>query len=248
LIEVTGGLSLIASQKKKPKVDSQNFVAKALSWWMSLCGKVQINSVETLLWRKFPHVCPYCLKCPHDSDECNDIKNQTGSRLDWDKLTEIGKEGQNRPKSLGDWQRMFAEIYQPQAIADNRIIFARIIEELGEMAEALRVFHTEPGYFLTEAADVFAWIMALQNFVELKDEVPRKNRGMRLETAFCNMYPDQCIYCGSYPCNCPPIVESTIGRIAKETPLGEGAYGQYGIFMTPEMTDHRFNPAKRQHH
>src|SRR6266852_9908452 len=42
LVEVVGGLSLLASQKKKEGVAPARHILKALAWWMALCGKVGI--------------------------------------------------------------------------------------------------------------------------------------------------------------------------------------------------------------
>jgi hypothetical protein len=45
---------------------------------------------------------------------------------------------------------------------------ARLYEELAELAEAVRVFPSVPGYFLSEASDVFAWLMKVQNIIDEK--------------------------------------------------------------------------------
>ena len=83
LVEVVGGLSLLAADKEKPEVDAQDFVAKALAWWMVLCGKVGVRSVETMVWFKFPRICPYCELRVHSDGVCLARKEQartTGPR------------------------------------------------------------------------------------------------------------------------------------------------------------------------
>jgi NTP pyrophosphatase (non-canonical NTP hydrolase) len=39
----------------------------------------------------------------------------------------------------------------------------RLSEELGELAEAIRVLPVAPQYFVSEAPDVFAWLMGFAN-------------------------------------------------------------------------------------
>lgn len=60
LVEVIGGLSQLASAKKKPGPPAESFLPKAVAWWFALCGKLGITSPADLLWLKFPGVCPYC--------------------------------------------------------------------------------------------------------------------------------------------------------------------------------------------
>lgn len=222
LVEVTGGLSLLASHKTKPGVVPEEYVAKALAWWFALCGKVGIESVSKMIWAKFPGVCPYCLSEVHVPADCAEAK---GSRAgpDWNALTKIGNGGAP-PKTLGDWQRMFLRIYPAQQTEEYGISFARLTEELGELSEAIRVFSAAPTYFLSEAADVFAWLMHVQNLIDQKNNIPRAKRGANLEKSFCRAYPDRCLSCDSAVCSCPPILDSTIGRIAHDAPLGKGFF------------------------
>jgi pyrimidine deaminase RibD-like protein len=232
LVEVTGGLSLLASSKTKPGVIAEEFVPKSIAWWLALCGKVGVKSIENMLWAKFPKVCTYCQKNPHDPDECAEKKaKQAGPP--WELLTTLGKK-HVRPKSLGDWQRMFSSLYPAQQTEEFGPSFARLTEELGELAESLRVFLAAPGYFLSEASDVFAWIMHVQNIIELKKGTPKALRGLSLETAFCYSYPDRCLDCNQSKCSCPPILEGTIGRIAHEVPTGRGTFEDNGSFMTAD--------------
>jgi hypothetical protein len=74
LVETTGALSLLASTKKKPGINPETYVGKAIAWWLGLCGKVGVKSVEDLVWDKFPGVCSYCHKATHDPDECSEKK------------------------------------------------------------------------------------------------------------------------------------------------------------------------------
>ncbi len=137
---------------------------------------------------------------------------------------------------------MFAGIYPVQQVEDYPATFARLCEELGELAEAVRVFPAVPGYFLSEASDVFAWLMHVQNLIEHENEVPRFNRGQQLEVALCRGYPDVCLDCNTAPCKCPPILSSTIGRIAHEVPGSRAGFGDSGSFATVDKLMTMFQP------
>ncbi|AIG73931.1 Hypothetical protein AJAP_05055 [Amycolatopsis japonica] len=220
LVEVVGGLSLLASEKKKDGVDVNRHVPRAVAWWLALCGKVGIKSVEQMLWWKFPYHCPYCERSVHNNDICWELKEENRGP-NWGRLERLGVQNEaRRPSSIGAWQRMFGEIYVVDATASYAVIFARFTEELGELGEALRAFRVAPGYFLSEAADLFAWLMNLQNTLESKRKVTLARRGERLDEAFSDSYPGRCRDCGAGVCACPAILQSTLGRIAHELPVG----------------------------
>ncbi|HEX9984210.1 MAG TPA: deaminase [Thermoanaerobaculia bacterium] len=240
LVEVVGGISSLASTKRKQGIDPEAHVAKAVAWWLALCGKLGVKSPEDLLWDKFPRICPYCQEAQHDPIECGAKKRATPGPP-WELLTKLSS-GKSRPKRLGDWQLMFQEIYPARSAAEYGEAFARLSEELGELAEAVRVFPAEPGYFLSEAADVFAWLMKVKNIIELEKMVPKKQYGRALEITFCRSYPDSCFECGKKMCACPPILPSTIGRIAHEVPVGRGGFSDEGRFMTPNTASEFFRP------
>ncbi len=189
LVEVIGGLSSLASQKRVLETSPESLLPKALAWWMALLAKVKVKSVGNLIWAKFPYVCPYCHLCPHDADECSERKTQRVG-LDWERLTLLAERNvEKRPNSLGEWQRMFAAIYPAHDGEGYGQTFARLTEEIGELAEALRVFEGHPRYFYNEAADLFAWLMHIQNLIEWKGAKPKTERGRVLEIAFCKAYP-----------------------------------------------------------
>jgi NTP pyrophosphatase (non-canonical NTP hydrolase) len=234
LVEVVGGLSLLASEKNRPGTRPELFIPKAVAWWLALCGKAGVKSVEDMVWAKFPGVCTYCLKVPHVSQECSEHKAARNGP-DWERLDKIARDNiSGRPRTLGEWQRMFAGIYLIQSTEPYGTVFARLSEELGELAEALRVFPAAPGYFLSEATDVFAWLMHLQILIELKNKVPSKDAGHHIQRAFCITYPDRCVDCNLERCACPPILASTIGRIAHEVPPVKGSFSDAGSFLTSE--------------
>jgi NTP pyrophosphatase (non-canonical NTP hydrolase) len=233
LVEVVGGLSALASNKRRPGVDPTTHIGKALAWWLTLCGKLGIKSVEKMLWDKFPNVCPYCQRSPHDQDICSQAKAK-GTGLPWELLVTLGSKGEP-PKRLRDWQRMFSRIYPPSQTGEYGPAFARLTEELGELAEAVRVFRIEPGYVLSEASDVFAWLMQIQNISDTRRNVTPDQRGNALEELVASSYPGGCVECERLVCACPAILPKTIGRIAHEVPPGRSTYGPEGRFMSPEI-------------
>lgn len=149
----------------------------------------------------------------------------------------------SRPMTIAQWQRMFATIYPPSTTDDISKTFAKLMEEIGELAEAIRVFPAAPGYFLSEAADVFAWLMKLNNLVDEDLDTPANERGEKLQEAFANAYPSRCLDCSAAVCTCPPILGTTIGRIAHEVPGARGTYEAGGSFMTAEKASAMFGPS-----
>ena len=81
---------LLASDKFKPGIDREAQVPKALAWWLTLCAKVGVRSVEAMLWDKFPARCPYCQRERHEQEECAERKAAYPGPA-WDVLTELGK-------------------------------------------------------------------------------------------------------------------------------------------------------------
>lgn len=229
LVEVVGGLSSVASGKKKQHVTLNEFVPKAIAWWMALAGKLGITSVESMIWSKFPYCCPYCAPDKHEDRSC---KRTPGAKVNWERLAVIGTQNEaKKPKNLGGWQQMFADIYQHKP---EHEVFARLAEELGELGEAVRAFPVNPGYVLSEASDVFAWLMHLQTAVELHGEGVIIH-GKALNANFYSVYPGKCKDCGKRLCQCPAILPSTLGRIAKESSKSaEDLFRPAGLLMRPD--------------
>lgn len=231
LAELIGGLSATVTRKQKPGVDPLQHLAKAVGWWLALCGRLGVKSVEELLWDKFPGVCSYCQTSPHSEAECRRRKARNPGP-DWQQLDVLGQK-KAKPGSIAEWQRMFATIFEPNQTEGLDIIFARLTEEIGELAESVRIWPAAPGYFLSEAADVFAWLMKLQNVREF--HAREETRGRDLAEALCREYPDRCRYCGDRTCSCPTILTGSVGRIAHEVPRHRGSFGESGRFLTPDL-------------
>lgn len=245
LVEVMGNLSVLVSKKQIKGAPVHKIIAKAIAWWFALCGKVGVKNVADLLWGKFPAVCPYCQQSPHAPDECAERKAASKGPV-WSQLEGLTRDhADRRPRTLAEWQRMFGAIYPASSTDDVSKTFAKLMEEMGELAEAVRVFPAAPGYFLSEAADVFAWLMKISNLDDAGAAIPRKVRGDRLQEALARGYPGRCLDCSAAVCTCPPILATTVGRIAHEVPGERGSFAATGAFMTAEKASEMFGPEQK---
>jgi NTP pyrophosphatase (non-canonical NTP hydrolase) len=202
-------------QKKREEVSREDALCKALGWFFPLMAKFKIASIEELVYRKYPYACPYCRKMPHNDPICKTVRGAK-STVDHEALgKEYSKNKHKRPKSLTDWVRMFQDIY-PRAVHDSKARSTLgLFEELGELAEAIRVFDRYPKYLVGEAADVFSYLMGLANEHSLRVAMD-EDREFQFEAEFMKRYPGLCTQCGDEICKCPSIPEATVGRLAKE--------------------------------
>jgi hypothetical protein len=114
-VEVIGSLSVLVSKKSDDVASLHKFMAKAIAWWLALCGKVGVKSVAAMLWAKFPRACPYCQRAVHDYDECLTRKSKSRGP-DWGELARRGAlTDAEQPKTIAEWQQMFATIYPPSS-------------------------------------------------------------------------------------------------------------------------------------
>jgi hypothetical protein len=161
-VEVCGLLTIHARNKKREAVTFEDALCKALGWYFPLLAKFKVASVEELVFRKYPYACPYCRSCPHVDGKCKTIKG-TAKTVDHKALRKSFAENTTiRPWGLNEWQEMFDKIYPRNLDNPSRSIVG-LFEELGELAEAVRVFDRFPKYFAGEAADVFSYLMGLAN-------------------------------------------------------------------------------------
>lgn len=232
LQEQIGALSFIATGKVKRGVSHMRMMPRAIGWWLALCGKMRIASVSDLLWLKFPGTCPYCLLTPHSAEACLSAKRESSAPR-WDRLFEIGIASLSRkPSTIVDWQQMFSSIYPSGDNESEGVIFARLSEEMGELAEAIRVANAAPQYFVSEAADVFAWLMKVQNMLDYRAG-PTVRTGDQISDWIQTAYGLGCQDCGQMICVCPPMSEQSMGRIGE--PLPERIYK---LFETSYVSAH----------
>jgi NTP pyrophosphatase (non-canonical NTP hydrolase) len=219
-VEVCGMLTIHDRRKKKEGLDFVDALCKALGWYFPLLAKLRIHSVEELIFRKFPYVCPYCRKAPHQDSICKTVRG-TDSTVNHSHLREHYQTNKSRmPQTLDEWQHMFEVIY-PRSPEDRSRSTLGLFEELGELAEAVRVFDRYPKYLAGEAADTFSYLMGLANEHNLRlaqDNSP----SISLQEEFLKRFPGLCMGCGNRVCICPSIPRSTVGRMSKELDIDIG--------------------------
>lgn len=220
-VEVCGLLSSIDRNKPRGEIDIADALCKSLAWYFPLLAKFGVSSVERLVFRKYPMACPYCRLSPHSDMQCKSVRGLGEGILNHQDLVRRYAEGfAARPRSLDAWQSMFNDIY-PRNIEDRAGRNSLgLMEELGELAEAIRVFEREPRYFVGEAADVFSYLMGFANNHMIRHFQETQEK-FSLETEYLTRYPGMCIDCGYAQCRCPHIPDATIGRMAKELQLDE---------------------------
>jgi NTP pyrophosphatase (non-canonical NTP hydrolase) len=219
LVEVCAALTMQTRLKRRESLDFPGALCKALGWYFPLLAKLNVRSVEELVFRKYPGVCPYCRSVPHNEMQCKLVRG-TDETVNHSALREKFRENAaRRPVTLDEWREMFAAIY-PRQISDVTSGRSAIglFEELGELAEAVRVFNRYPKYLAGEAADVFSYLMALATEYSLQEEMAGREP-FSLQREYLKRYPGICKQCGYHVCICPPLPSATIGRMAKELDL-----------------------------
>lgn len=219
-VEACAILTKLSRGKKVPVLDLTGALCKALAWYFPLLAKLRVRSVEALIFRKFPQVCPYCMVAPHDPRICKLSSHPSEAAIDLQALRIRYREGwAKRPRGLDEWRLMFDEVY-PRTFSDKRHFrsILGLVEEVGEAAEAVRLFYAiKPNYLLAEAADVFSYLMGLAN--EESRKGPANLEIGHLGLTYVKTYPGRCRVCGHEVCGCPEITDETIGRLAREIPI-----------------------------
>jgi NTP pyrophosphatase (non-canonical NTP hydrolase) len=234
LVEVSRGLCVAATKRRKRDLEPEEYLPKSLAWWLTLCGRAGVPNVEEMLWAKFPSVCAYCQLEKHEGRFCKE-NDATKKDVKWAELKQIGTK-QKPPTTLALWQQSFNNIYPRDDSTGHEINIYRLSEELGELAEAVRVLPLAPQYFVSEAPDVFAWLMGFANQFDFDRGVADFDYGSSLEKAMLREYPGHCKLCERHVCKCPPIPAETLGRIAKEAPLNI-VLSRGGLFSTQESVN-----------
>jgi diguanylate cyclase (GGDEF)-like protein len=192
--------------KRKDVGQAEQFLPKIFAWSVALLRKMQpgFTELEDLILRKFPDCCSYCLKkpCACWSREKPTMDEGELRRLYYSRAPQIRR-------SLNDFQLMFREIYgdswrraAPGGSSTDvlRILFVRLMEEVGEVGESIRFHHLYPENFANEVADVIAWWFALTSTFE----ETRGEEGLLAEDLLWHAYPGQCPHCQMLPCLCRP--------------------------------------------
>lgn len=217
LVEVSRGLCVAATTQRKRNLQPEEYLPKSIAWWLTLCGRAGVPNVEEMLWAKFPARCSYCQFEQHAGRYCKEA-DSSKKEIKWVELKKLGEE-RTPPTTLALWQQMFNNIYPRDENTLHSMNVSRLSEELGELAEAVRVLPLAPQYFVAEAPDVFAWLMGFANQFDFDRRVKNFDYGSSLENAMLREYPGHCKLCERQVCKCPPIPAETLGRIANEAPL-----------------------------
>jgi diguanylate cyclase (GGDEF)-like protein len=179
------------------------------AWAVALLKNVKGDkaNLEELLLVKYPRSCSYCCSLPCD------CYSGTKPKLDSDAvrakyLQESGKQS----RSVADFQLMFRRIYEiswgvsgcdrgtEQAYQALNKIYTRMIEEVSEVAEAVRFYHLYPANFDNELADYFAWWFAMASSLHMVGTGPQVNA----EELLWSAYPGFCQSCTLSHCDCRP--------------------------------------------
>lgn len=219
-VEVCGMLTIHDRRKIREGVTVTDALCKALGWYFPLLSKLRVRSVEELIYRKFPYVCPYCRKAPHQDAICKAVVG-TSRTVHHEQLKMFYKENESKkPTTLNKWQKMFQDIY-PRSPDDRGRSTIGLFEELGELAEAVRVVEKHPKYFAGEAADTFSYLMGIANEHAIR-LMQDEGEEFSFEDEFLMRYPGLCVQCGSRVCSCPAVPDATVGRMAKEIEISKG--------------------------
>lgn len=231
-VEVCGMLTVHDRKKKKSGIMVETALCKALGWYFPLLAKLKVRSVEELIFRKYPWVCPYCREAPHNDKNCKLVRG-TEQTVNHELVRKFYTSNNNRrPVTLNEWQHMFQCIY-PRDTEDRYRSTIGLFEEIGELGEAVRVFDRHPKYFAGEAADVFSYLMGIANEHAIRIEQD-EDRVFSFEDEFLQRYPGLCPQCGFKSCVCPAVPISTVGRMSKELDIG-GAEDLFRLDATELM-------------
>jgi diguanylate cyclase (GGDEF)-like protein len=202
-VKVFGGGSRYLFRVQDP-VQATRFLAKLFAWYCALAYRLGLD-VDSLLWSKYPGVCPRCLK---PACGCGAPPQE----IDQEQLDKLSIQNLPlKPRSIREWQNMFSTIYRgPEGFKDVppsreriAIIFARMAEEMGEVAEAIlmdgRVDPEYPSVLRNEMADLLAWIFSLvSNLHSLTQSAP----AIFLADIVWVLYPGKCSHCHEPRCLC----------------------------------------------
>jgi NTP pyrophosphatase (non-canonical NTP hydrolase) len=163
LVRLVMNCGAIAGDSRREKWSAPSLMdafCAALRDFILLSQRLEITSLETIIFRKYPGFCPYCKMSPHEESRC---KAALGVDVLGGGAPTGGYESHGlQPESLQEWQDMFQRIY-PRRIADlhsNRSVLA-LCEELGELAEA--IIDDDRSAIEEELADTFSYLMGLAN-------------------------------------------------------------------------------------
>lgn len=208
LAEVTGAFGKHLFKLRRPD-KAMLFLPKMFAWAVALLKNIKGDkaNLEELLLVKYPRSCSYCCNVPCDC--------YSGKKPKLDPLKVRAKYMQESPKqsrSVADFQLMFRRIYETswgvsvcdrgaeQAYQALNKAYTRMVEEVSEVAEAVRFHHLYPANFDNELADYFAWWFAMVSSLHMVGTGPEVNA----EDLLWSAYPGLCPSCTLTRCDCRP--------------------------------------------
>jgi diguanylate cyclase (GGDEF)-like protein len=198
--------------KRRDPDQAARFLPRIFAWAVALLKKARPGKtdLEEIVLRKFPGVCPYCTQKPC---ACW-LKDKP--TLDQDGLTRLYfQNASSIRRTANDFQLMFREIYGASWAAGEspqRSIFIHLIEELAELAEAIRFQHLYPENFENELADFFAWWFALASSASAEPPA-------LVADLLWIAYPGMCLDCQILPCFCRP---GPVREVMSKPLVGQG--------------------------
>ena len=208
LAEVTGAFGKYLFKLRRPD-KAMPFLPKMFAWAVALLKNIKGDkaNLEELLLVKYPRSCSYCCSMPCD---CYSGKKP---KLDPDRVrAKYLQESAKQSRSVADFQLMFCRIYDAswgvsacdpgteQAYQALNKIYTRMVEEVSEVAEAVRFYHLYPANFDNELADYFAWWFAMVSSLHVAGTGPTVNA----EDLLWSAYPGLCPSCTLSRCDCRP--------------------------------------------
>ncbi len=154
-----------------------------LSWIMPVANRLHID-VEAVVWQRFPAVCSYCGRQPCACDKLKPITR-----------TKVSRKKSLKPKTLKDFQNMFALIYPPE----KRTLFeagVHLAEETGEVSEAIHCFLGEhkQKQFKTVENEIADWISCMFGVAN--------SASIDIAKELAKMFSNNCHVCHQAPCVC----------------------------------------------
>ena len=155
----------------------------SFSWLMSLMNRFNVD-LENEVWKRFPYLCSYCASCP-----CSCKAKKVKSRQ------KVLVNEKKRPKTLEEFQNMFARIYPPETRSLEHAGI-HLAEEIGELAEVLLAYrggHKEEDLknIPLESSDVFSCFAGIFNSI-----------GESMAKELFVIFSNNCHICKKIPCVC----------------------------------------------
>lgn len=212
LIEVVSVFGRSITKKPFNESNLTEFLPKSFAWFFALVQKLGVKDVESLLWKKYPYCCPYCLNASCSCESPRGI-------IDLEKLGAKEKENQSlQPRNFDGWQEMLNKIYgSKNSEMEPATLMGKFYEEFGELSEAIRLWEKDKTNtnWQNELADIFAWLVAGTNFVNKKLE--GQISPLKISEITFKKYPNCCSRCNKLPCECQ--TDLAILRVSEAGPF-----------------------------